>query len=122
MIATLLDDGLATAGVDFAAALAHQRAMRRRLGPFFAGFDALIAPATDTTAPRDLATTGPRTFQAPWSYLGVPVAAMPCGLAEDGMPSAVQLTAPLGADDALVSVARWCEAALGFSDVPARYQ
>jgi aspartyl-tRNA(Asn)/glutamyl-tRNA(Gln) amidotransferase subunit A len=108
-ITQLLDEGLAISGVDYADALAHQRAYRRRLGPLFEKYDALIMPATDTTAPARLDTTGPKTFQAPWSYLGVPVVSLPCGLAFDGMPAAVQLVHRYHSDKQLFKVAQWCE-------------
>ena len=104
--------------MDYAAALAHQRAFRRRIGRLFEGFDALVMPATDTTAPPTLDTTGPKTFQAPWSYAGVPVVSIPCGLAADRMPAAIQLVRPHFEDAALLAVAQWCETALDFRALP----
>jgi aspartyl-tRNA(Asn)/glutamyl-tRNA(Gln) amidotransferase subunit A len=117
-IAGLLDEGMKLSAVDYAAALAHQRAFRRRVASLFAGFDALVMPATDTTAPPTLDTTGCKTFQAPWSYAGVPVVSIPCGLAADQMPAAIQLVRPHHEDAALLSVAQWCETALDFRALP----
>lgn len=118
MIAGLLDEGLATSAIDYAAALSHQRDFRRQVAPLLADYDALIMPATDTTAPPTCDTTGPKRFQAPWSYAGVPVVSLPAGLAADGMPTAVQLTAPYHADVALLRVARWCERQFDFHHRP----
>jgi len=118
MIRGLLEEGLRTSAVDYAAALAHQREFRRRIGNLFSGFDALVMPATDTTAPPTLETTGPKTFQAPWSYAGVPVVSIPCGLAGDGLPAAIQLVAPHHEDFALLAIAGWCEKTLDFRTQP----
>jgi len=118
MITSLLDEGLQISAVDYAAALAHQRAFRRRIAGAFGNLDALVMPATDTTAPPTLETTGPRTFQAPWSYAGVPVVSIPCGLAPNGMPAAVQFVGRHHQEQPLFDVARWCEAHLAFDALP----
>ena len=52
--------------------------------------DALITPATVSTAP-DPSTTGDPAFNSPWSYTGLPTVSFPIGLAPDGLPVAVQL-------------------------------
>jgi aspartyl-tRNA(Asn)/glutamyl-tRNA(Gln) amidotransferase subunit A len=121
-ISAMHDEGLAATAVDYAEALSHQRAFRRSVADLFdAGepFDALVMPATDTTAPPSLATTGDSKHQAPWSYAGVPVVSIPCGLASDGMPAALQLVGRHGDDVALLRVAQWCEKRLDFHELPA---
>jgi Asp-tRNA(Asn)/Glu-tRNA(Gln) amidotransferase A subunit family amidase len=117
----MLDEGLATSAVDYAAALAHQRAFQRAAAGLFTPHsppDALVMPATDTTAPGSLATTGDSKFQAPWSYAGLPVVSIPCGLASDGMPAALQLVGRKDNDAALLEIAQWCEGRLDFREVP----
>ena len=52
--------------------------------------DALITPATISTAP-DPSTTGDPAFNSPWSYTGLPTVSFPIGLAPDGLPVAIQL-------------------------------
>lgn len=119
MIAGLLDQGLATSAVDYAEALSHLHEYRRRAPTMIEGFDALIMPATDTTAPsRD--TTGPKRFQAPWSCSGLPVVSLPCGVADDGMPVALQLVGRRHEDTRLLEIAAWCEARFRFSAKPLR--
>ena len=49
-----------------------------------------ITPATVGTAP-DPSTTGDPAFNSPWSFSGLPTVSFPIGLAEDGMPFAIQL-------------------------------
>lgn len=121
VISAMLDEGMAVSAVDYAQALAHQRDFRGRIDAMFnaAGpIDALVMPATDTTAPASLQTTGDSRFQAPWSYAGVPVVSIPCGLASDGMPTALQLVGPWQQDTALLQVAKWCEEQIRFRDLP----
>ena len=118
LITQLLDQGLGTRAVDYAAALAHQRRFRCRIDQWFGPFDAMLMPATDTTAPATLDTTGPKHFQAPWSYLGVPVVSVPCAIAYDGMPAAVQLVQRYHHDKLLLDVARWCETQFAFDRRP----
>lgn len=119
MIAGLLDEGLAVSGVRFADNLARLRDFRRRAPRMLEGCDALVMPATDTTAPETMATTGPKRFQAPWSCSGLPVVSLPCGLAEDGMPVAIQLVGRHHDDERLLTVAAWCEERLAFAAQPA---
>jgi aspartyl-tRNA(Asn)/glutamyl-tRNA(Gln) amidotransferase subunit A len=117
-ITALLDEGLATSAVDYADALAHHRAFPKRIAPMFKTVDALIMPATETTAPASLETTGSPLFQAPWSYAGVPVVSIPCGLAADGMPVGLQLVADPEWRRGLLRLAQWCEQQLAFSARP----
>ena len=93
MIAELLDEGLKISAVDYADGLDWQRRFARQVDAMFEQVDVLVCPATDTTAPATLTTTGTPKFQAPWSCAGVPVVSIPCGLAADGMPAAMQLVA-----------------------------
>lgn len=118
LISGLLEEGLGIRAEAYAAALEHQREARARAGELFDGLDALVMPSTDTTAPATLATTGGNRNQAPWSYLGVPVISIPCGIAPDGMPAAIQLVQRHHAEPILFRVARWCEAQLAFNAVP----
>jgi len=117
MIAGLLDQGLATSGVDYADALSYLHHFRRLAPAMLSEVDALIVPATDTTAPGP-ETTGPKLFQAPWSCSGLPVVSLPCGLADDGMPVAVQLVGPHHGDQRLLEIAAWCEERFGFEARP----
>jgi len=117
-ISSLLDEGLKILGVDYTAALAWQRDFRRRVGDMIGSYDAIITPSTDTTAPATLETTGTPLFQAPWSCAGVPAVSIPCGLAAKGMPVGMQLVGQQNQDDALLSVAAWCERVIAFNNSP----
>ncbi len=118
-IAELLDEGRATSAVDYAAALAELREFRDLAPSLFGQFDAFIMPATDTTAPPTLDTTGDKRFQAPWSCAGLPVVSLPCGLASTAMPAAVQLVGRYHDDARLLRIGQWCEDTLAFDAAPA---
>jgi Asp-tRNA(Asn)/Glu-tRNA(Gln) amidotransferase A subunit family amidase len=118
MIAELLDEGLRISAGDYADALDWQQRFTRRVDAMFEPIDVLVCPSTDTTAPATLTTTGTPKFQAPWSCAGVPVVSIPCGLAADGMPTAIQLVGRRGRDAMLLQVAEWCERCLAFDARP----
>jgi aspartyl-tRNA(Asn)/glutamyl-tRNA(Gln) amidotransferase subunit A len=71
-----------------------------------AGFQVLLVPTIGTVAPsrslseRELRPTVLR-FTEPFNVLGSPALALPCGVAEHGLPASVSIVAPAG-DDALV--------------------
>jgi Asp-tRNA(Asn)/Glu-tRNA(Gln) amidotransferase A subunit family amidase len=46
------------------------------------------------------------SFTYPFSALGWPALALPCGPAEDGLPASVQLAAPAGSDARLLAAGR----------------
>ena len=118
MISTLLDEGLKILGIDYAEALAWQREFRTLAASLLDGFDALVMPSTDTTAPATLTTTGTPKFQAPWSVSGLPLVSIPCGVADDGMPAAIQVIGRWDGEADLFPVAAWCERQIGFDAVP----
>ena len=80
MIASLLDEGLATAAVDYVAAKAWHREFRRQAAALLDDFDALVMPSTHTTAPATLATTGTPQFQAPGAWPDCRSSVSPAGL------------------------------------------
>lgn len=116
-IGQLLDEGLAARAVDYVAALDHQRQFRRALRAAFEGVDALVTPATPSTAPS-VETTGDPKFNSPWSYSGLPTVSFPVGLASDKLPLALQLIGKPRRDSQLLAHACWCEVVLEFWRVP----
>lgn len=82
------------------------------------GVDALVGPVVPYAAP---ALTPPMDtpegeiegiFTAPYNVTGQPSITIPCGVTAAGMPIAIQLAAPLGADAELLAVAARIEALL----------
>jgi amidase len=106
---------------------ALQRALRReprvcaRVGSIFAEHDVVLTPVTAAPAEpverwqgsgalRTFLGGGPYvTYTTVWNLLGAPAAAVPAGLDEDGLPTAVQIIARPGADTTLVSLAAQLE-------------
>jgi aspartyl-tRNA(Asn)/glutamyl-tRNA(Gln) amidotransferase subunit A len=79
--------------------------------PSFGEFDVLVCPAAVGTAP-DTTTTGDPAFNAPWSYTGLPTVSFPIGLADDGLPLAIQLVGRPFDEAGLFAAALWCERAI----------
>ena len=115
----LIEEGQGLTAAAYATAREHQLQFKKAIGNSLKEFDALLTPATPTTAP-DLTTTGDPIFNSPWSYSGLPTVVIPVEIAKNGLPVAVQLVGhPFGEAD-LFRVARWCERVIGFEDKPAK--
>jgi aspartyl-tRNA(Asn)/glutamyl-tRNA(Gln) amidotransferase subunit A len=111
---SLLEEGHRVTDEAYQEAVAHQERFQRAADSLFNGFDALVTPATPTTAPSALPTTGDPIFNSPWSYSGLPTVSIPCGVAPDGLPIALQLIGSRGDDANLLAVAAWCERKLEY--------
>jgi aspartyl-tRNA(Asn)/glutamyl-tRNA(Gln) amidotransferase subunit A len=111
-ITQLLEEGLACPAPEYARCKEHQRQLTKEMHHCFADVDALLMPATPGPAPA-AATTGPPTFNSPWSYTGLPVVSLPAGRSDDGLPLCIQLVGPHWSEPRLLAVAEWCEAQLG---------
>jgi Asp-tRNA(Asn)/Glu-tRNA(Gln) amidotransferase A subunit family amidase len=100
-----------------AAARARWERYRERMAELTAGVDVVLTPTIPTVAPPmgigDLKLRGRMielTF--PWSALGAPALALPCGAAEDGLPASVQIAGRPGDDALVLAAGRLLERAL----------
>ena len=107
-VRSLIEAGLAISAVDYVRARHHQVRLKLEIMPSFAGFDVLVCPATIGTAP-DITTTGDPSFNAPWSYTGLPTVSIPMAVAENGLPLAMQLVGRPMSENSLFRTAAWCE-------------
>jgi len=82
------------------------------------GYDCLICPSTQDTAPEGLHWTGTPSFNSPWSLTGMPSITVPSGLGGGGLPLGLQLVGRPYGDVDLFRVAAWCERALEFPHEP----
>ena len=122
-IASLLDEGLALPAIDYAQAFKFQEEFRETLWNLLGEYSqasedmprlaALVMPATTTTAPLSDSTGDPR-FNSVWSLSHLPVASIPCGVAADGLPVALQFVGAPYFDMSLLADVAWCERALDF--------
>ncbi|MCU0805901.1 MAG: amidase [Burkholderiales bacterium] len=109
-----LDDARAISAEAYRNALAKRGAAMERALSLFERVDVVLTLSAPAPAPRRLDITGDPGFCTLWSLAGFPAISIPSGLSRDGVPFGVQLAAPAGADERVLSVAKWCEAQLGF--------
>jgi Asp-tRNA(Asn)/Glu-tRNA(Gln) amidotransferase A subunit family amidase len=101
-----------------AAAAERERAeYRERFVDAVGGLDFVVTPTVLLVAPPadadELALRLPATDHTyPFSSLGWPALALPCGPAEDGLPASVQLAAPPGQDARVLGAGRLVESLL----------
>jgi aspartyl-tRNA(Asn)/glutamyl-tRNA(Gln) amidotransferase subunit A len=117
-VATKLERALALTDEQVAAARDALARYRERIAELTAEVDLVLSPTVPMVAPPtgigDLALRGRMielTF--PWSAVGAPALAIPCGAAEDGLPASVQLAGRPGDDALVLAAGRLLEAALG---------
>ncbi len=101
-----LGRGREVRALDYQKALARVPRLRDELDALFAGFDAVLTPATAGTAPP-MATTGDPAFGTLWTLAGLPSISLPLLTGADGLPLGVQLVGPRGGDARLLRTARW---------------
>lgn len=90
---------------------------RERFLEAFGALDLVVTPTVLLVAPPadadELALRLPATDHTyPFSSLGWPALALPCGAAEDGLPASVQLAAPVGGDARVLAAGRLLESLL----------
>lgn len=106
----MIERGMQYKAVDYSRARDQQVELKRALDGFFAGFDAILTPATSSEAPLGLASTGSPMFCTIWSLCGAPAISLPILAGQDGLPMGAQLVGRKGNDAGLLSVARWLTA------------
>lgn len=92
--------------VDYNRALDIREALVGGLDEVLNRYDAIITPASAGPAPKGLETTGDPSFNALWTYLGVPCVTVPL-LESDGLPFGVQLVGSRLDDGRVLRNARW---------------
>jgi amidase len=101
----------------FVRARAAEAGLHEAMAKFFGDFDVILQPGWTTPQPRvgrfhgagashTLATVSMGiAFYPIWNVLGYPVAALPAGFDDAGLPMGVQLGGPAGAERRLLSLA-----------------
>ena len=108
---------LAVTDGEYEADLLGREAYRERCFELLGGLDLLLTPTLAFVAPPvgtgDLALRDAMVrFTFPFNTLGWPALALPCGIAEDGLPASVQLIGRPGADAFVLAAGRLLELAL----------
>ena len=109
-----LDEGRSIDAAAYAEALAQRAETVTMLTEWMAPFDAIVTPPAPGSAPADLTQTGDPACCTLWSLAGFPAITLPVALAPNGLPLGLQIAAPFGQDDRLLSIAQWGEARLPF--------
>jgi Asp-tRNA(Asn)/Glu-tRNA(Gln) amidotransferase A subunit family amidase len=111
----LIDEGIAIEEPDLNRSLMEKERLSSLMDDFMKGFDAVITPPAPGEAPKDLTQTGDPVFCTIWSLCGVPAVTIPAGEGPNGLPLGLQITGKRYADDRLLSVAKWCDIAIGWA-------
>jgi Asp-tRNA(Asn)/Glu-tRNA(Gln) amidotransferase A subunit family amidase len=116
-VAVKIERALRITDAEAAAARRALEGYRERMAQLTAGVDLVVTPTVPMVPPPngvgDLALRERMielTF--PWSAVGAPALALPCGPAEDGLQASVQLAARPGADGLVLATARLLERTL----------
>jgi Asp-tRNA(Asn)/Glu-tRNA(Gln) amidotransferase A subunit family amidase len=92
----------------------YQREMTR----LFDHFDVLLTPAAPGPAPEGIGATGDPVMQAPWTLADFPTMTLPIGLASNGLPFGVQLSAAPLHEGLLLEIAQSIEEVIAFRAAP----
>ncbi|WP_322890500.1 MULTISPECIES: amidase [unclassified Yoonia] len=102
-----IDAGKAVLARDYIAALDWPKLLNAALDEIFDRCDAIICPATPTSAPAGLSSTGSAVYNGLWTLCGVPVVTLPLFEDAAGMPMGLQMVGRRGNDARLLRTARW---------------
>ncbi len=109
----LVEEGLQCPAPDFQKAIDLVGEIQNEISDLMIGVDVLLTPATLGPAPG-LETTGDPAFNSPWSYLGLPTAAIPAGWDDEGLPLGIQLIGQEWYEAELLQAAAWLEKIVEF--------
>jgi len=105
--AALIREGRTVSPEEVAAGQEGRQTLREELHKLMErhGIDVWISPAATGPAPEGLGSTGDPAMNLPWTHAGLPVASIPAGFADNGLPLGLQCAGRSGEDLALASFA-----------------
>jgi aspartyl-tRNA(Asn)/glutamyl-tRNA(Gln) amidotransferase subunit A len=120
-VAVKLERCMRVTDAEYEAGRRTRERYRERFAELMRGIDVLLTPTLPIVAPPvgigDLALRDRLTqFTYPFNAIGAPALAVPCGLAEDGLPASAQIASRPGADALVLGVGARLERALHTAD------
>jgi len=117
-IKLLIEEGRNISAVQYCEAMQHRNKAIEDMNEALRDVTGLLSPAAVDSAPFGLEHTGDRTFNAPSSYLGLPVVTYPIAVDDNGLPLGVQIMGCSHSEDKLLEAGIWCEQIVGFNQSP----
>jgi Asp-tRNA(Asn)/Glu-tRNA(Gln) amidotransferase A subunit family amidase len=111
---SLVEAGKKHSAIDYLSAKAIQETRKNAFAGEMSGYDALLTLPAFGEAPRGLHYTGDAEYCAPWTFLGVPAAALPIGFGKNKLPLGLQIVGGYRHDLRMLRVAKWIENTLRF--------
>lgn len=131
-VRTVVEHGGRVTGAEYSRSLRALEQFRLQMAQFFERYDLLLTPATAVTAfplgqrPRTIGGEeahrlwGPFVFSPAFNLTGQPVASLPCGFSDEGLPIGLQVVAGWGEDSMLLRACAAFEKSRPWADkVPA---
>jgi aspartyl-tRNA(Asn)/glutamyl-tRNA(Gln) amidotransferase subunit A len=112
-IRALVETGMLLDAATYVRARRIWRKYQHEMASLLAHVDAALTPAAVGAAP-DLSSTGDPVMNSPWTLADVPIVTLPCALAGNGLPLAVQLSAAPLCEGSLLDVAKAVERVVDF--------
>lgn len=125
----VISEGRRYSGMDYMAATHLRSKMRGQFVELFANVDVLLTPTVSVTAFKagtlgvdwiDGRTVDPHLGWSPFTWpinlAGLPAASVPCGFDPDGLPIGLQIIAPWGREDLVLTVAAELERLLPWAE------
>lgn len=115
-----IEAGATIDGATYVDALALREQLCRKVAALFDRFDLLLMPMTYGPAPRlggfD-SHGGHPSLGRPWNVTGAPALSVRSGFSRDGLPLAVQIIGPPGADGLVLAAGHAVEQGLGIAEI-----
>lgn len=115
---SFVETGMLIDSIPYLRALRIRRKYQEEMNRLFARFDILLTPGAPGPAPPGIQSTGDPVLNAPWTLADFPTLTLPHALASNGLPVAIQLTAPPLDEGRVLQVGQWCEQLIDFHEEP----
>ena len=102
-----IERGMKYTSIEYNNALSQIDVANAYFKQFFHDYDAIITPAANGEAPKDLKSTGDPIFSTVWTYCGMPTISLPLLQGKNKLPIGVQLVSSLYDDERLFRNASW---------------